>query len=329
MIKEVEMRDVRAELINKIKNIPSLPGVYKMIDMRGQIIYVGKSKSLKKRVQSYFVREHKWEKIKKLVSLIYDIDYIVTDTHLEARLLECELIKTIKPYFNSQMKNDRRYVYLQIKDFNSFNALAIVNERMDNSYGPFRSRHLLNNLITLLKNIYPIILEGNRYIFEYHIFPVTMDKDTFESNKKTLEYLFDCQDKMNLFICQLEDKMTMAANKYNFEAASLYRDMINGLKYIEHGINGYKELFTKRLILKLPTADGIKLFYVSKGNILLSKKYKRLSMLNKYLDDFIRKGNAISQERSFMSDDKALIDYRDILYSEINSLSKDMIIILE
>lgn len=320
------MRDIRTELKNKIDNIPALPGIYKMLDTRGNIIYVGKSKCLKNRVKSYFVKEHKWEKINRLVELIYDIDYMVTDTHLEARLLECELIKSIKPYFNSQMKNDQKYAYLQIKDYNPYNALAVVNERTENTYGPFRSRNILNDLINLLKNIYPVSFYGNRYNFEYHIFPVVMDKDTFNSNRKVLEDILNHEEKFSLFISQIEEEMYKAAGNYRYEVASLYRDMINHLRYIGHGINGYKELSSKRLILKIPTADGVKLFYVSNGKILLSKKYKRLTQLNKYLDDFIKKGDILSNDNNISSDDKSAIDYRDILYSEISSLPKEMII---
>lgn len=320
------MRDIRTELKNKIDNIPALPGIYKMLDTRGNIIYVGKSKCLKNRVKSYFIKEHKWEKINRLVELIYDIDYTVTDTHLEARLLECELIKSIKPYFNSQMKNDQKYAYLQLKDYNPYSTMAVVNERTENTYGPFRSRSMLNDLINLLKNIYPVSFDGNRYIFEYHIFPVVMNKDTYYSNRKVLEDILNHEEKFSLFISQIEEEMYKAAVNYRYEVASLYRDMINYLRYIEHGINGYKELSSKRLILKIPIADGFKLFYVKKGKILLSKKYKRLTLLNKYLDDFIKKGDILSNDNNISTDDKSAIDYRDILYSEISSLPEDMII---
>jgi len=98
-----------SKLKNKRDQIPAQPGVYKMLDASGRIIYVGKSKCLKKRVNSYFTKAFKHSKIEKMVFLIADIEYVVTDTHLEARLLECQLIKEIKPYFNAQMKNDRHF----------------------------------------------------------------------------------------------------------------------------------------------------------------------------------------------------------------------------
>lgn len=275
------MTDVTQDLKDKLNNIPSLPGIYKMLDSQGNIIYVGKSKCLKKRVNSYFVTNHKWEKIKKMVALIRDIDYVVTDTHLEARLLECKLIKTLQPAFNSQMKNDGRYAYLQVKDYNSHNPLSVVHERSDYTYGPIRNRYMLIELAEFFKNLYPIKFDENTYDFEYHIFPITMDKTEYDLNREILIDMFSKEESLSLFIQQLEDNMKDAASTYHYETASMYRDMISKLEYLKHGFNGYRELFSKRLVLKIPTEDGVKLFYVNKGNILLSKKYKRISALNK------------------------------------------------
>lgn len=320
------MKEKQSILLNKLNTIPALPGVYKMLDSKGNIIYVGKSKCLKKRVKSYFVKNHKWEKVKKMVALIHDIDFIVTDTHLEARLLECNLIKTIQPYFNAQMKNDQRYIYLQVNDYNPYSILAVVNERSENTFGPFRSQHILIDFTKMLIHFYPISLKGSQYKFEYHIFPIPLAKEIFEHNQKILMDLFTSENKMNLFLLQLEDKMKESANAYHYEIASRYRDMIHSLEYVKYGINGYKELFDKKLILKIPTTEGIKLFYVNKGCILLTKKYKRLT--NQYLVSFIKKGNEveISKKLSLSEESKATIDYRDILYSEINNFTNDMII---
>lgn len=320
------MREISETVKYKLNQIPSLPGIYKMLNAHGQILYIGKSKCLRKRVRSYFTKEHKWEKIKNMVSLICDIDFIVTDTHLEARLLECNLIKTIGPPFNSQMKNDRRYAYLQVKDYNQNNALSVVHERLENSYGPFRSKHFLISLTSLLKNLYPISFDGKCYQFDFHLFPVTMDKDTFNDNQNTLNNLFSQESKMNLFLSQLEDKMIDAAKNYQYETASKYRDLIKGLEYVKHGINGYKELYNKHLVLKIPTTDGIKLFYVNQGNLLLTKKYKRLS--KKSFEVFIKKGREAKIKPNPDLDEKSLIDYRDIIYTEIIRYPKEMVIFI-
>jgi len=169
-----------------LNNIPELPGIYKMLDSKGNIIYIGKSKCLKKRVKSYFINSPKWEKVTKLVSFIHDIDYIITDTHLEARLLECELIKLNQPVFNSQMKNDKRYVYLKVENYNSYSPLSVVRERENNTFGPFRSQSTLRNIIDSLRNIYPITKIKHTYTFDYHILPIIMDQNLFHENKKNL-----------------------------------------------------------------------------------------------------------------------------------------------
>ena len=112
-----------------------------MKDRGGNIIYVGKSKNLKSRVKSYFYGDHNQQKIKQMVSRVHDIDIIPTDTHLEARVLECELIKRLKPLYNRQFKNDRGYVYLRIGDDSRSKPIAIVDEKTDdNCIGPYRSR---------------------------------------------------------------------------------------------------------------------------------------------------------------------------------------------
>jgi excinuclease ABC subunit C len=319
------MIPINNQLKDKLNKIPELPGIYKMLDSRGHIIYIGKSKCLKKRVKSYFVSEPKWEKVKKMVNLIKDIEYLVTDTHLEARLLECKLIKTIKPAFNSQMKNDSRYAYLEIRDYNPYNPLAVVNQRTDQCYGPFRSKHILIKSIDLLKNIYPIREQDDHYNFQYHLFPITMDRDCYLINQKLLNDLFNHDQKLDLFIQDLEKEMQKEASNYRFEAASYYRDLIHGLQYVKAGINGYRDLFSKNLLLKIPTKDGVKLFYVTRGNIILDKKYQILR--DQSLRLFIEKGNQLQAKQTEVHLlEKSAIDYRDIIYSEINSLPKEMVI---
>ncbi len=171
---------------DKLKQIPKLPGIYKMLDSRGNIIYIGKSKCLQKRVQSYFVSTPKWEKVNRMVSLINEIEFIVTDTHLEARLLECKLIKELKPYFNAQLKNDQRYFFIRIDDYNRYHPLSITSERTENSFGPFRSKYTISECLNRLKNLYPITKPNDRYELDYHMFPIVMEEVIFKQNREVL-----------------------------------------------------------------------------------------------------------------------------------------------
>lgn len=315
--------DNKELLKEMIKGIPELPGIYKMLDARGNIIYIGKSKCLKKRVQSYFTGSPKWEKVKRMVSMIHDIDYIVTDTHLEARLLECSLIKELKPRFNSQMKNDKSYVFIRVETYNHFRSLSVVGERDLDCFGPFRSKYRVSKILEQMRNIYPISVNHGKYELEYHLFPTAMDKDSFELNRNILLELFR-EDNIPMLIDCLQTKLEKAASLYQYELASIYRDLIQGLTTIKNGLDGYKNLSSKDILLKLPLLTGYKLFYVSKGYLHNSRIVA--SLTEKEILDFILESRAMSTSYSYEEqDEKSRIDFRDILYSEISDLPEDMI----
>lgn len=318
------MIKVSEKLVERLHTLPELPGVYKMLDSQGNIIYIGKSKCLKKRVKSYFVDSPKWEKVNKLVLFIDDIEYEVTDTHLEARLLECELIKSIKPSFNSQMKHDKNYVYLKIDDFNNYNSLSIILDREDNCYGPFRRKYSIYDIIDSLKHIFPLAKTDEGFDFEYHILPLPLNRDTFEINKTALLELFSDIENMQILTTQLESKMKEAASCYKFETASKYRDMMEGIRYLNNGIFRYNHLISKDIVLKIPASTGYKLFFVSKGQILYKEFFPSLN--SRQMNSFIKKSRKQKTALSYDFDDKAGIDFRDIIYSEILSLPKECII---
>ncbi len=314
-------------LLNKINNLPEEPGIYKFLDKDKRVIYIGKSICLKKRVKSYFVANPKWEKVKKMTSYIYDIEFVVTDTHLEARLLECELIKNIQPIFNSQMKNDEKYIYIKVEHFNNYNPLTVTFERGHDCFGPFRRRYSLLKILNSLKNLYPIEKRDKEYKFSYNLFPHIMDKEKFELNRISLLEIFSSTNNLDSFTISLESEMKKAAYLYRFETAKVYRDIIFSLNYLKSKLNDYNSMFSKDMILKLPVRDGYKLFFISKGKILIIKKYKNPS--NKYIDSFIKNGLELSKKTDTFTDEKRNLDYMDIIYSEISSLPKDYIKILD
>lgn len=303
--------------------IPMKPGIYKMLDAKGNIIYVGKSKRLKSRVRTYFANNPKWDKVNRMVKLIDDIEFIVTDTHLEARVLECDLIKTIKPIFNSQMKHDRGYVYLKLEGFNRYRALSLVESREENTFGPFRRRFYLNETINNLKNLYPIIKRGKSYSFEFHLFPLTLNEEEFNANRNSLSEILTDNSKANEFIKELENKMKNEASLSNFEKASLYKDIISNVSYIINSINKYNELLTRSVILSIPVDDGYKLFYISKGLITKKETFKNLTKED--IEIFSEAALTSADDIFIDMDEKSLMDYKDIICSEIISLPESMI----
>lgn len=319
------MIEVSEKLKNKLNEAPSASGIYKMIDSKGNIIYVGKSKQLNKRVKTYFANNPKWDKVNRMVHLIDDIEYIVTDTHLEARLLECNLIKTIKPIFNSQMKHDKGYVYLRIEDYNKNRALSVINSREENSFGPYRRKFHLNEIVNSLKNLYPIIRINDSYSFKYNLIPVSMDVNTFNENKSSLEEILTEESKGAIFIKELESKMKYEASLCNFEMASLYKKIMDNINYIITSINKYNELTKRKVLLTLPINDGYKLFYIINGKIVKKDKYSKLS--KSIINKFCNTANSES-EIYYDMNEKSLIDFRDIIYSETLSLPENMVTII-
>lgn len=319
------MIDTTSQIKEKLNNLPLSPGIYKFIDSNGRIIYVGKSKLLRNRVRSYFRENPEWHKVREMVPHINDIEIIETDTHLEARLLECELIKSIKPMFNTMMKNDERYVYIKIEEFNRYHPISIVYRREENSFGPFRSKSSIYELIKLMSNLYPIEISNGEYKIDYHLMPISMDRTAFDKNKEILMGIFSDDIQLSKFISTLEANMKEAACLHRFETASMYRNIIFSLNYLKSGFNGHKIMFTQKIVLKIPISNGVKLFFIYQGQILYKRCYKRLS--KKSWDLFIQKGANCLKPSNSHYNEKSRIDYRDILYSELLSLPDNMITI--
>ncbi len=311
-------------LKEKLKQIPPLPGVYQMLDSSGRVIYIGKSKCLKKRVTSYFNKSPKQPKIEKMIFFIEDIDYLVTDTHLEARLLECQLIKEIQPYFNSQMKNDSSYFYLKVNRSNRSPALSIVPEREDHTFGPLRRKHLIQSVIDMFTHLFPLVPDDSSTTFKYHPLPAIMSPEDFTKNSQLLIQLFSEEIRIDCFINQLNICMHEVSAQYHFERATLYRDLIESLTYIRHLLHGYKHLTTSDILLKIPVGDGEKLFFISKGKIVLKKYFSSLSQTE--IRDFIKEGSML--KLTIISDwnEKAESDFQNILFSEIQSLPEESIL---
>lgn len=303
------------QLEQKLKELPEAPGIYQMLDKRGKIIYIGKSKCLKNRVRSYFVPSPVWDKAKEMARFIEDIELIVTDTHLEAMILECKLIKEIKPHFNSMMKNDSRYSYLTVEDNYRKNSLRITGTREKLSFGPFRSQGQIQDIMDMLRNLYPITRNGTKYEFEYHIFPSVMDEDTFLANKKILIQIFSSKTAMMHFLRAVKRKMKEAADRQSYERASQYRDLHMRLTSVYKYLTRFREWHKKDIVYAVPLSEGYKLFYISDGIILFQDKVDDDVM--EIRSAFIQKAKQQKESVLFAQSEKELLDYREIVYGEL------------
>lgn len=303
-------------LIEKIQAIPEKPGVYMMKDFHGNIIYIGKSKCLNKRVRSYFYTSHEWSKIKRLVFNIHDINIIITDTHLEAQLLECALIKKYIPIYNSQFVRDKNYVYLKIEDCGQ-NPLSIVYDRDGQySFGPYRNKYYIYDLIEFLRKLYPIRRVGKSFDFDYHPLPITMDEKEFKENRKSLIELFTNMASLKVFLDMLKNKMEEASLALNFERASQLRDIYLSFEHLYRAQNNNISK-DREIIMGERIDDGYKLFYISDGNLILKKKFNQIWV--KDVQAFINRAIILRNNRISNKSEKSLMDFKSIINKELKN----------
>ncbi len=159
MNKKIDEENRLTKLKNIVSSIPLNPGIYLMKNIDGQIIYVGKAKSLRKRVRQYFNKTPKTIRIQKMVSQIENIEYIVTDNELEALVLECNYIKENMPKYNVMLKDDKSYPYIKITIKDKYPRIYITRRKLDDKnlyFGPYTDVGAARNAVEIIKEIFPV-----------------------------------------------------------------------------------------------------------------------------------------------------------------------------
>ncbi|RPH32394.1 MAG: excinuclease ABC subunit C [Bacteroidales bacterium] len=239
----------RNQLKEKIELIPDKPGVYQFYSIQNELIYVGKAKRLKRRVQSYFLHnDNHNRKVKILVSKINDIKYILVDTESDALLLENNFIKKYQPRYNILLKDDKTYPWICIKNEPFPRVLSTRKYLNDGSiyFGPYTSGLLVKTILDLVKKLYPIrscalnleprIIAQGRYkpCLEFQIGNClapcigNQNKNDYDSNIVEVHNIL----KGNLSNAQawLSSNMKKASREFNFEQAHLYKTKLDILK---------------------------------------------------------------------------------------------------
>jgi len=141
-----------------LKSLPQKPGIYQYFNKEGKIIYVGKAKNLKKRVSSYFTKTHQTGKLRLLVRKIADIKFVVTASEMDALLLENNLIKEYQPRYNIQMKDDKSFPWICIKNEAFPRIFSTRHPIKDGSdyFGPYASVRMMRTLLDIIKQLYPL-----------------------------------------------------------------------------------------------------------------------------------------------------------------------------
>ena len=208
-----------ADLSVQLKTLPSSPGVYQYFDAKGTIIYVGKAKNLKKRVNSYFTKNHDNHKTRILVKNIVTIEHIVVESEMDALLLENNLIKKHKPRYNVLLKDDKTYPWICIKKERFPRIFATRKIIKDGSeyFGPYTSMKTVRTLLDLIKGLYPLRTCN---------YDLSAEKIAAEKYKVCLEYhlgncLAPCEDKIDAAQYDENIKAIRAIIKGNFKDSLL------------------------------------------------------------------------------------------------------------
>ncbi len=243
----VNNHHVAPELAQKLETLPDRPGVYIYRSADGKVIYVGKAVVLKNRVRSYFHEAARHEpRTRRLVSEIANLEWIVTDTEVEALILENELIKRYRPRYNVRLKDDKTYPYIKLHWHDDFPKVSIVR-RMERDgaryYGPFTSAYAVRQTLDVLRRVFPY-LDCNRVItgndpkpcLYYHIKRCAgpcigaVSRDEYRAIIAGLGAFLEGDS--DTVLKQLASRMQSAAEQLQFERAAMLRDQIRAAQQI-------------------------------------------------------------------------------------------------
>ena len=233
----------------ELKKLPDKPGVYIMHDKKDDIIYVGKAIVLKNRVRSYFRESANHSpKIAKMVSLVERFEYIVTDSELEALVLENNLIKEHRPKYNTMLKDDKTYPYIKVTMGETYPRVLFSREmKKDKSkyFGPYTSAGAVKETIELINKLYklrtcnrnlPKDMGKDRPCLNYHIHQCKAPCQNWispEEYKKQIEQALEfLNGNYGVILKDLQSKMEEAAENLEFEEAASYRDLLTSVKQV-------------------------------------------------------------------------------------------------
>ena len=282
---------------DELKKLPSQPGVYLMHDAKDEIIYVGKAVSLKNRVRQYFQSSrNKSAKIEQMVSRIARFEYIVTDSEMEALVLECNLIKEHQPRYNTMLKDDKAYPYIKItvgEDFPRVMLARTMKKDKNRYFGPYTSAGAVKDTIDLIHKLYkirtcsrnlPRDTGKERPCLNYHIKQCDapcqgyISKEEYGENiRQVLEFLNGRYDGV---LKNLEEKMKAASDAMDFEKAIEYRDLLSSVKKVAQKQKITSSNMEDRDIIAMARDDMdavVQVFFVREGK-LIGRDHFRMSV---------------------------------------------------
>ncbi|MBU0975640.1 MAG: excinuclease ABC subunit UvrC [Patescibacteria group bacterium] len=274
-------------LLNKIKTAPKSPGCYIYRNKKAKILYIGKAVNIKNRVNSYFSNFKQLDpKIALMIAQVKDVEFITTDSELEALILETNLIKKYQPKYNRMMKDDKNYSWLMISKREDFPRIYLVRDKKIKSadyFGPYADRRPIQRALKQLRKIFPYrscnreirFIRGNdgklkfyssdkKPCLYFHLnlcdAPCTGDisKQTYRKNVNNIKHYF--RNRKFKIIETLEKEMKNCAERKKFENAAIIRNKLEDLKYIAQRMEIEKDMdeFVFNENKKLSQAEAVK-----------------------------------------------------------------------
>ena len=236
-----------------VKHLPDSPGVYLMKDKKGRVIYIGKASSLRKRVSSYFTKKDHTPRIGLLVSCIKDVSYIRTNSEAEALIYEASMVRTMRPKYNVELKDDKSYPYLRLTK-EEYPRLIITRRRASDGsryFGPYTNVKLLKQALSYMKRVFPLRTckrLPKKVCLMFHIDecvgPCEKKTTKKEYNKIVRELVLFLEGKRTKLLKDLSKRMRGASGAMDYETAAKIRDRICALSVATEGgvkISGFDE----------------------------------------------------------------------------------------
>ncbi|MCF6297528.1 MAG: excinuclease ABC subunit UvrC [Flavobacteriaceae bacterium] len=310
----------------QIKSLPNSPGVYQYYDIKDRILYVGKAKNLKKRVASYFTKNHESGKTRVLVKKIVSIKHIVVETETDALLLENNLIKKHQPRYNIMLKDDKTYPWICIKK-EPFSRIFLTRRLIKDGseyFGPFTSVRTARALLSLIKELYPLRtcvynlsqqnIENRKYkiCLEYHI---KNCKGACEGLQSEEDYIEDIKEIRKIIkgsfktsLKKFEALMYGFSEKFNFEEAQKIKDKIDLLANYQ----------SKSTIVN-PSITNVDIF-----SIITDESFAYVNFF-KIVNGSIIQSNTIEIKKKLDESDKLLLELAIVeIRQRFNSVSKEI-----
>ncbi|HJA66474.1 excinuclease ABC subunit C [Lachnoclostridium sp. An169] len=302
------------DIQEELKKLPGRPGVYIMHDEKDNIIYVGKAISLKNRVRQYFqTSRNKGVKIEQMVTHIRRFEYIVTDSELEALVLECNLIKEHRPKYNTMLMDDKTYPFIKVTTNEDFPRIFMTRKMLKDKakyYGPYTSSQAVRDTIDLIHKLYhvrscnrnlPKDIGKERPCLNYHIRQCDapcqgyISKEEYgESISEVLRFL---NGNYDILLKDLEEKMNAASEALEFEKAIEYRELISSVKKVAQKQKITDSSGEDRDVLAVASGEEdavVQVFFIRGGRLIgrdhfylrISKDEDKSSILDSFIKQY-------------------------------------------